>query len=415
LTRLPEKYRVAIVRCDLEGETRKEAARQLGVPEGTLAGRLTRGRALLAKRLARHGLTVSGGTLAAVLSQDAASACVPTSVLTATIKAVTLAAAGPAAAGLVSAKVAALTEGVLKAMLLNKLKTVMTVLFVALGLVVFGGGLYLHQAEAQPGPADRSPAVGEKAEKEGKAPTKGPPSTFTNRIGMKFVWIPPGNFLMGSPKEEEDRNRDETQHKVTLTRGFYLGVYPVTQEQWQAVMGNNPSKHKGEKNLPVDNISWNDCQGFIKKLREKEKKPYRLPTEAEWEYACRAGTTTPFHFGETISSDQANYAGEHVYGKGKEGKTRGKTTPVGTFPANAWGLHDMHGNVWQWCQDWYGEYPQKDVVDPQGPATAKTRRVLRGGSYDSIPGECRSASRYDGYGPDVPCYYYGFRLCFSAE
>ena len=415
LSRLPDKYRVAIVLCDLEGKTRKEAARQLGLPEGTLAGRLTRGRAMLAKRLARHGLAVSGGTQAAVLSQQAASACVPTSVQASTIKALTLAAAGKTAAtGVVSAKVAALTEGVLKAMLRNNLKTAMTVLFVVLGMLVFGGGLYMHQAEAQQGPADKSPAVGDKGEKEGEAPTKAPAKNFTNSIGMKFVWIPPGTFMMGSPKEEIERQANETQHKVTLTKGFYMGVYTVTQEQWKEIMGNNPSKNKGEKNLPVDEVSWDDCQEFIKKFREKDKKPYRLPTEVEWEYACRAGTTTPFHFGETISSDQANYNGEKVYGNGKKGECREKTTPVGTFPANAWGLHDMHGNVWQWCQDWYEEYPQKDLVDPQGPDTAKTRRVLRGGTYDSIPLYCRSAYRYE-YDPGTHCYYFGFRLCFFVE
>ena len=192
--------------------------------------------------------------------------------------------------------------------------------------------------------------------------------------GMKFVWIPPGSFMMGSPKEEIGREKrhngqkgaDETQHKVTLTKGFYMGVYTVTQEKWQAVMGNNPSKYKAEKNLPVEMVSWHDCQEFIKKLREKDKKAYRLPSEAEWEYACRAGTTTPFHFGETISTDQANYNGD-PYGKEKKGVYRAKTTPVGSFPANAWGLYDMSGNVWQWCDDWFGDYPQKDVVDPTGP------------------------------------------------
>jgi RNA polymerase sigma factor (sigma-70 family) len=170
LSRLPEKYRVGIVLCDLEGKTRKVVARQLGLPEGTLAGRLTRGRAMLAKRLARHGLAVSGGTLAAVLSHQAASACVPTSVVTSTIKAVALVAAGQTAAGMISAKAIALTEGVLKAMLISKLKAVMTVLFVALGMVVFGGGLYLHQAEAQQGPADKSLAAGQTDEKKGDAP-----------------------------------------------------------------------------------------------------------------------------------------------------------------------------------------------------------------------------------------------------
>ena len=113
---------------------------------------------------------------------------------------------------------------------------------------------------------------------------KDPPKTFTNSIGMKFVWIPPGNFMMGSPKEELDRNVIETQHKVTLTEGFYMSVHLVTQEQWQEIMGNNPSHFKGENNLPVEQVSWNDCQGFIKKLREKDKKTYRLPSEAEWEY-----------------------------------------------------------------------------------------------------------------------------------
>src|SRR5476649_2294554 len=195
---------------------------------------------------------------------------------------------------------------------------------------------------------------------------KDPPKEFTNSIGMKFVWIKPGSFMMGSPKEEKERFNDETQHKVTLTKGFYMGVYTVTQEQWQEVMGKNPSKGKGEKNLPVEQVSWDDCQSFIKKLREKDKKLYRLPTEAEWEYSCRAGTKTPFHFGETISTDQANYLGEAVYGDGKKGVSRKKTTPVGSFPANAWGLHDIYGNVWQWCEDWHGDYPQKDVVDPQG-------------------------------------------------
>src|SRR5471030_1788704 len=139
---------------------------------------------------------------------------------------------------------------------------------------------------------------------------KDPPKNFTNSLGMKFVWIPPGTFLMGSPKEEKGREAIETQHKVTLTKGFYMTVYLVTQEQWKEVMGNNPSHFKGEKNLPVEQVSWEDCQAFIKKLREKDKRAYRLPTEAEWEFCCRAGTKTPFHFGETISTAQANYSGE---------------------------------------------------------------------------------------------------------
>ena len=242
---------------------------------------------------------------------------------------------------------------------------------------------------------------------------KDPPKDFTNSIGMKFAWIPPGNFMMGSPKEEKEREDNETQHKVTLTKGFYMGVYPVTQEQWQEIMGKNPSIFRGEKNLPVETVSWEDCQEFVKKLREKDKKPYRLPTESEWEYACRAGTKTPFHFGETISTDQANYNGNFTYGNGKKGMYRKKTTPVGSFPANAFGLHDMHGNVWQWCQDWYGDYTQKDVVDPQGPEKGEYR-VLRGGSWVSTPRSCRSALRPWPV-PGSRSSRIGFRLCFCLD
>jgi formylglycine-generating enzyme required for sulfatase activity len=176
---------------------------------------------------------------------------------------------------------------------------------------------------------------------------KDPPKDFTNSIGMKFVWIKPGSFMMGSPKEEKERGSNETQHKVTLTKGFYMGVHLVTQEQWKEIMGNNPSHFKAGKNLPVETVSWDDCQQFIKKLREKDKKPYRLPSEAEWEYACRAGTTTPFHFGQTSS--------DFIYGDGKRGKYLGEKTPVGSYPANAWGIHDLHGNVWQGCQAFSGK------------------------------------------------------------
>ena len=218
---------------------------------------------------------------------------------------------------------------------------------------------------------------------------------------------------MGSPNEESGRNPDESQHKVTLTKGFYMGVYTVTQEQWKEVMGNNPSDFKGEKHLPVEMVSWDDCQDYIKKLREKDKKSYRLPTEAEWEYACRAGTTTPFHFGETISTEQANYCGEFAYGKGKKGAYRKMTMPVGSFPANAFGLYDMHGNVWQWVQDWPEKAWPKKVVDPQGPDTGKLR-VVRGGPWSAMPRDTRSASR-EWIGPHDRSRHNGFRFCFSLD
>jgi formylglycine-generating enzyme required for sulfatase activity len=241
----------------------------------------------------------------------------------------------------------------------------------------------------------------------------GLPMPFTNSVGMKFVWIPPGTFVMGSPKEEKDRQPDETQHRVTLTKGFYMGVYPVTQEQWQGIMGSNPSEFKGKMHLPVEQVSWNDCQAFIKKLQEKDKKQYRLPSEAEWEFCCRAGTTTPYYFGEAISTDQANFNGESTFAVGKQGLFRKSTIPVGSFPANRLGLHDMQGNVWQWCQDWHGEYSQKDMVNPQGP-DAGPFRELRGGSWINHPRYCRSASRL-GRSPDLRSNNLGFRVCFFVE
>lgn len=221
----------------------------------------------------------------------------------------------------------------------------------------------------------------------------------TNSIGMRFAWCPPGTFQMGSPPDEDLRSDDEVQHKVILTKSFYLGVHEVTQSQWQTVMGNNPSKFKGD-NLPVESVSWNDCQDFCQKMGQLDGKHYRLPSEAEWEYACRAGTTTPFSFGEMIGTNQANYNHE-------------QTTPVGSYPANAWGLFDMHGNVSEWCQDSYGPYISSYLKDPQRRNSGENR-VLRGGSWNNRPGRCRSAYRYErtpGYRLD----YVGFRVVLCQD
>jgi formylglycine-generating enzyme len=228
-------------------------------------------------------------------------------------------------------------------------------------------------------------------------------------VEMTFAWIPPGTFLMGSPPEEAERGDNETRHSVTLTEGFYLGIHPVTQAQWQAVMGNNPSHFQGE-NLPVETVSWEDCQKFCKKLSQMDGKRYRLPTEAEWEYACRAGTTTPFHFGETIDTDQANYNGNYPHGKGKKGVYRQQTTPVDSFPPSGWGLFDMHGNVWEWCADWFDAeyYKRSPRQNPQGPEHGK-RRVLRGGSWNYVGRLCRAAFR-DSYAPGGRGNGLGFRV-----
>ena len=236
-----------------------------------------------------------------------------------------------------------------------------------------------------------------------------PGDVMSNSIGMKLVWIPPGEFMMGSPSSERDRGDDERQHRVRISRGFWMGQTEVTQGQWQSVMGNNPRHFKGT-DLPVEQVSWDEAVEFCGQLSRQEGKTYRLPTEAEWEYACRAGTTTPFNTGETINTDQANYDGNYTYGSGRKGVYRQKTVEVGSFSANAFGLYDMHGNVYEWCNDWYGEnyYSSSPGVDPQGSSSG-AYRVLRGGSWHSLPRFCRSAIRRRGT-PDLRFSGLGFRV-----
>lgn len=250
-----------------------------------------------------------------------------------------------------------------------------------------------------------------------------PGSPWTSPSGIDFVYIRPGTFIMGSPGSESGPDdKDETQHRVTLTKGYWLGKYEVTQGQWQAVMGTTLQQQRdkaypswplaGEgRDHPTYYVSWEDCQEFIKKLCEKEGVPqgtYRLPTEAEWEYACRAGTTGPFHYGDSLDASQANFDGNFPYGSGMEGEYRQKTTPAGSFRPNSWGLYDMHGNIWEWCQDWYGQYPTKSVADPAGPGSGSFR-VLRGGCWNNDAMGCRSADRVKAE-PGFRYYYVGFRL-----
>jgi len=202
---------------------------------------------------------------------------------------------------------------------------------------------------------------------------------------MKFVLIPAGTFIMGSPANEPDRSDNETQHQVTLSRPFYLQTTEVTQGQWTAIMGNNPSQFKNcGDNCPVENISWQDAQEYIKRLNIRERtSKYRLPTEAEWEYACRAGSQTAFSFGDVVGSLDS-------YGW-YSGNSGNRTHPVGQKEPNAWGLYDMHGNVCEWVQDRYGDYPVGAVTDPTGPSSGTG--IVRGGSTDSIAWICRCACR----------------------
>lgn len=224
---------------------------------------------------------------------------------------------------------------------------------------------------------------------------------FTNSKGMEFVLIPAGAFTMGSPPDEAFRNRDEVQHQVTITKPFYMQTTEVTLKQWRAMMGKRffgLFKRRGKENSPVVKISWYDCKDFIKKLNALNEGTYRLPTEAEWEYACRAQSQEAYTWGKEIDCTKAMYSNNPLKSKDCEkyvksrGLATGSPAPVKSYPPNAWGLYDMHGNVWEWCQDWYGKYPGTAVLDPKGPDTG-AERVRRGGSWFKYGRACRSANR----------------------
>jgi formylglycine-generating enzyme required for sulfatase activity len=256
---------------------------------------------------------------------------------------------------------------------------------------------------------------------------------ITNGIGMKFRLIPPGTFLMGSPDREQDRSSSEHQHEVTLTRAFYMGVYPVTQREWTSVMGSNPSHFQTRQSLlsrwfsseqienenvdfPVECVSWNAAQEFLGKLNASHGMSgvrYRLPTEAEWEYACRAGTTSPFSFGGVLQGDQANCDGRYPYGTSSKGPYLERPSAVGSYEANGFGLHDMHGNVWEWCQDWYdGDYYSSSPSEgPAGPSSGSSR-VLRGGSWRNNPAAVvrRTATTTVLPASRYYFFYFGFRV-----
>lgn len=220
---------------------------------------------------------------------------------------------------------------------------------------------------------------------------------------------------MGSPEDELERYYDETQHRVTITQGFWLGKYQVTQAQWEAVMGGNPSYFKGA-NLPVENFSWNDISGpggFLPRGNSFMPRGGRfsLPTEAQWEYACRAKTTTALNSGKNLTSSEEACSNLDEVGW-YDDNSGGKTNPGGLKKANAWGLHDMHGNVWEWYADWKGDYPTGSMSDPLGPNSG-SYRVRRGGSWNSFAYECRAAYR-NSYSPGDYYNGIGFRLARGA-
>jgi formylglycine-generating enzyme required for sulfatase activity len=293
-----------------------------------------------------------------------------------------------------------------------------------------------------------------------------PPATKPTADLIPLAFIPAGSFLMGSPEHEPHRSKTECpQHEVTLG-SFFMAKTPITQAQWRMVaswprvnrdLDLDPSRFKGD-NRPVEQVSWHDAMEFCYRLSHRTGKNYTLPSEAQWEYACRAGTTTPFHFGPTISTDVANYDGNYIYDQGSKGIYRKQTTDVAIFPANAWGLHDMHGNVWEWCLDeWHDSYEGAPVdgsawmegdslgespaaaccAAGRGSTTPRTAarptaststrtsatttsvsasvasdasRQLRGGSWNYYPAYCRSAFRINAH-PAYRYNFFGFRVC----
>ena len=239
---------------------------------------------------------------------------------------------------------------------------------------------------------------------------------LSDSVDLDMVWINPGTFTMGSPKNELGRNIGETQHEVTLTEGYWLGKYEITQEQYETVMGNNPSSFRGG-NLPVETVSWNDAMDFCAKLTEIEKAAgclpegyeYTLPTEAQWEYACRAGTTTALNNGKNLTDimlcPNLDEVGWYWH------NSNITIHPVGQKKPNDWGLYDMHGNVWEWCLDWYEDYKTIAVADPTGPEIG-SNRVVRGGGCSQSAYRCRSADR-NSYEPNTRWSYYGFRVVLT--
>lgn len=251
---------------------------------------------------------------------------------------------------------------------------------------------------------------------------------LSENVGLDMTLIPGGTFLMGSPEDEPERRKNESpQHRVTVP-SFFIGRYPITQAQWRVVAGWEPVerelhpdpfkfKEKPAKGAfsrwdrPVERVSWYDAKEFCARLSQRTKKEYRLPTEAEWEYACRAGTTTPFHFGKIITTDYVNYNGNDTYGESPKGEYREQTTPVGYFQvANAFGLYDMHGNVFEWCEDdYHNSYENAPTDGSAWMRDDKATKIKRGGSWYLNPNNCRCAFR-SYFNPDLRNILIGLRV-----
>jgi formylglycine-generating enzyme required for sulfatase activity len=238
---------------------------------------------------------------------------------------------------------------------------------------------------------------------------------FGNNTILELVFVPGGKFFMGSPETEKERDIDEGPQREVTINPFFIGKYPILQTQWEIVMGKNPSHYRGE-GLPAENINWYDCIEYCQKLSQLTGKKFRLPSEAEWEYACRAGTTTPFYFGETITSELANYDTNKIYAQETKGMFVGQTKKVGSFPPNAFGLYDLHGNVWEWCADpWHSNYQNAPLDGSVWTQDGNNQRApFRGGSWVDPPSRCRSACRGDNLqGKEDKKFIFGCRVVYQ--
>ena len=289
--------------------------------------------------------------------------------------------------------------------IMKKVSTIIMILLVAAGLAAAKEAKTAQEPNAM-------------VQQKKAAETAGVPLTKTidlgNEVNMVVVYIPAGEFDMGSPMDELKRDKDEAQHHIKLTKPFYIGKFEVTQLQYRVIVSENPSKFGGDK-LPVDNVNWHEARRFLKKLSDKTGLKFRLPTEAEWEYACRAGTKTAFNTGTTLDCDLANYDATEPYADGIIGKYLKRTTEVGSYPPNAFGLYDMHGNVWEWCNDIYNDdyYKVTPLTDPQGPQEGKAK-VVRGGAWYEEAYKCRSADRNHRWPKDNQSII-GFRVVLDIE
>jgi formylglycine-generating enzyme required for sulfatase activity len=275
------------------------------------------------------------------------------------------------------------------------------------------GGTRSENASPVPAPvaATTRPAPARAAQPRG-----GPPRQVVLNLGadvaMRLVRVPAGRFKMGSPRSEPQRDADETPHPVRISRPFYIGATEVTQGQYAAVTGKRPSHFRGDFR-PVEFVSWLDAAAFCEALSDLLDRRVRLPTEAEWEYAARAGTRTAYFMGDVLPLDEATFDDAAVDGAISEQAIQRGTTDIADYPANAWGVHDMHGNLWEWCADWYAPYAPGEQVDPTGPTTGQVR-VLRGGSWHQPSRLARSANRYWAR-PTLRHYNVGFRIVLEAD